>query len=99
MIQRAGNTSGSLQLTFTAGDDGSAKAAYITLGNTSVFRTEEIKGDILLADFDEEDRLVGIEILGPIQVKDILSLVDAGQQGQLERLIKRHFPAEFIERT
>lgn len=48
--------------------DTEAKATYIEIKDAKVFRTEEFAPEIFL-DFDEENNLVGIELLNPAKLE------------------------------
>lgn len=66
----------------TASDDGAIGVAYIRLKKGRVARTREIDGDALLADYDARGNLIGIEILAPVRIPQLVGLVDEGRRGR-----------------
>lgn len=85
-----------LQLSISARNDGTLEAVYICVGDGKVARTEEIIEDILLADYNRRGDLVGIEILAPVKIQRITSLVDQPRRRTLRRFIKERAPEELV---
>lgn len=56
--------------------DGTLEAAYVKWSAGEAVRTVEIEPSKLLADYDEHDQLVGIEILAPVTLAELLPVVD-----------------------
>lgn len=77
-------------------EDGSLDAAYLRLSRAKVARTDEVLEELLLADYDAKGRLVGIEILGPVKLKDVAGLVDAGMRPGFRRFVRRAAPGDLI---
>jgi hypothetical protein len=84
------------ELSLSGREDGSLDAAYLRFSRAKVVRTDEVVEELLLADYDAKGRLVGIEILGPVRLKDVASLVDAGLRPGLRRFVRRAAPGELI---
>jgi uncharacterized protein YuzE len=70
--------SGGFEISTSARDDGTIEAVYIYFAHRPVAKTREIKGDVLLADFDEQGIMIGLEILAPVKFSEIIALVCAG---------------------
>lgn len=84
------------KLSISASEDGAVQAIYISLRNTKVARTKEIEEDILLADYDSKGRLVGIEILAPVQLKIITRLVDEPRRKPFRRFVRDQAPDDLV---
>jgi len=63
------------EISISGRNDGTLEAMYIQLLNETVHHTEEIKEDILLADYTDDGRLVGIEVLSPVRLADLVKLI------------------------
>ncbi len=76
--------------------DGSLGAAYLQLSSGRVARTREIEEDVLLADYDRHERLVGIEILGPVRLARIQKLVAPSRRAPLRRSLRQSAPPKLV---
>lgn len=76
--------------------DGRIDAVYLTVANRKVARTQEVVADHLLVDYDRNGRVVGVEILGPVRLRDVTGLVDQRSRGTLRRFLARSVPHEFV---
>ncbi len=85
------------EISTSARDDGTIQAVYICLSRKPVVSTREIKGDILLADFDGEGSIVGIEILAPVKMSEIVLLADPKRRDSFERFVKEAAPSALIQ--
>ena len=71
------------------GQDGSLGGAYIKLQSGRVHHTEEIRPGVLLADYDKNGRLLGIDILAAVNVSIVTGLVDdPRQRASLKKVMK-----------
>jgi len=70
---------------------------YIYFSRSPVASTREIKGDVLLADFDAEGNIVGLEILAPVKMSEIVSLADPNRRVSFERFVKGAAPPALIQ--
>ncbi len=86
------------QVTMTGGDDGRVQAVYVYLRKATVAKTKEVVKDTVMADYDSRGRLVGIEILGPAEIRVLAKLVDAGHRAEFRRLAK-DIPARFVRQA
>lgn len=86
------------EISTSARDDGTIEAAYIYFSRNPVAKTKEIKGDILLADFDEDGRIVGLEILAPVKFSDLVDLVDPPRRVSFERFVQQAAPPSLVSR-
>jgi uncharacterized protein YuzE len=73
-----------LQLSVTARGDGSLEVAYLQLSEAKVSRTQELIESVLLIDLDSNDHLVGIEILAPIEIGEVIGLAEMLEESQRE---------------
>ena len=79
------------EISISGRDDGTIEAMYIQIFNGEVHHTKEILEDTLLADYADDGRIVGIEVLAPVRISDIKALV-------LDHELNERF-AEFVERA
>ena len=84
------------ELSVSARDDGTLEAAYISLSNAKVDRTQEILEDILLADYASNGKLVGIEILAPVTFSDLIKLIDKPMRPSFQRVVRHAAPEELV---
>jgi len=75
------------EITGTVGDEGRIELAYIRVAKGDVAKTVEIDGDRLLADYDEQGNLIGIEILAPIDTLKLRAIIPADQFEAIERAL------------
>ena len=78
-------------------DDGTIEAVYIYFSHRPVASTREIKRDVLLADFDAEGNIIGLEVLAPVKVSEIVMLADPNRRVSFERFVKGAAPAALIQ--
>lgn len=69
-------TSVGFGLTVTTHQDGSLEAAYLRISNHAVAETEEVIESVLMLDLDANNQPVGIEILAPVSLTEVLALAD-----------------------
>ena len=77
----------SFEITGTVGAEGRIELAYIRFAKADVAKTVEIDGDRLLADYDKQGNLVGIEILAPVNTIKLQAVVPADQLAAIERAL------------
>lgn len=70
-------------------NDGTIEAMYIQILDCPVARTEEIRTDVMLADYAADGRLVGIEVLSPVRFADVEALVSDDQREPFRRFMAR----------
>ncbi|MCH7798073.1 MAG: DUF2283 domain-containing protein [Planctomycetes bacterium] len=75
------------EITGTVGDEGRIELAYIRVAKGDVAKTVEIDGDRLLADYDEQGNLIGIEILAPIDTLKLRAIIPTDQFEAIERAL------------
>ncbi|MBI2192633.1 MAG: DUF2283 domain-containing protein [Planctomycetes bacterium] len=68
-------------------DDGTIDAIYIRLSNDKIARTKEIDRDALLADYNAKGKIVGIEILAPVKIEEVVKLVDPAKRPHLRNFV------------
>lgn len=70
-------------------DNGDLSGAYVALRDGKVARTEVVKRDVLLADYDRQDRLIGIDVLAPTDASLVINLVeDPNQKNAIKKLMR-----------
>jgi len=84
------------EVSFSARDDGTVEAIYVRFSNMPISATKEIDGDTLLADYDENDDLVGIEILAPVRIATLMAIVDSKKRASLQRFMQKQGPMELV---
>ncbi len=57
------------ELTIERNDDGTVSAAYLRIRKGDFARTQEVIPGTVMLDYDENDRIVGIELLEMIEVE------------------------------
>lgn len=78
-------------------EDGSVEAMYLLFSDAPVEITKEIDGDGLLADYDKDGELVGIEVLVPVSIASLLDLLEeSSRRDALARFLRRHGPQELV---
>ncbi len=73
-----------------------ALIAYIGDEATPVARTEQIIEATLLADYDEDGELVGIEVLAPVRLADVVALVTPEEREPLAVFLRQSAPRELL---
>jgi uncharacterized protein YuzE len=96
VIQRSDQPIG-YEISTSAGEDGTIEAAYIRFSHGPVAETREINGDVLLADFDKEGNLVGVEILAPVKISVLTELVQPPKRAPFERFIREAAPQKLVK--
>lgn len=87
------------ELSLSGRDDGTLEAAYLRFKRAKVARTVEIVEALLLADYDSKGRLIGIEILGPVKMSDVMGLVEESTRPGLRRFMRRAVPGTLLSQT
>ena len=77
-----------VHITGNAGPGGHhLELAYIRFSKARVTRTEEIDPDRLLAHFDRDSNLVGIEVLAPFKVLQLKGILSRQQFSEIQRVL------------
>lgn len=85
------------EISISARDDGTLEALYISVSKNKVARTKEISGkNEVLADYDSSGKLVGIEILSPVKLRKLVSLVDERRRKPFRKFVKTAAPEELV---
>jgi hypothetical protein len=84
------------EISISSRDDGTLEAMYIRLSDDKVATTKEIRDDVLLADYSASGELVGIEILAPVRLKDLVRLVDQPKRAGFRRFVEETAPEELV---
>ncbi len=86
-------------LTVSAREDGSLRVAYVQISANQVARTEELVESTLLIDVDHDGKAVGIEILAPVRMDEILGLaerLDVSQREAFKNFIAGSVPPALV---
>lgn len=89
-----------LAVSVSARDDGSLEAAYLRISDKQAARTKELNESVLLVDFDQDGRLVGIEILAPVKIAQVLELanqLEASKRQAFENFVRSSAPPAFLQ--
>jgi hypothetical protein len=84
------------QIAISGRRDGSIEAVYLAVSDNKIARTDEIIEDHMLVDYDRNGRIVGVEILAPVRLRDVTGLVDVRSRAPLKRFLRRSVPQEFV---
>jgi uncharacterized protein YuzE len=85
------------EISISARDDGTLEAIYIRIAGGDVHKTVEIDGETeLMADYDIKGQLIGIEILSPVRLSKIASLVDEARREPFRKTVERYAPSEMV---
>ncbi len=91
----------SLQLHVGANSDGEIKAIYIYLRKIRSgqrVQTAIVQKSALLVDYDRRGTILGIEVLAPVNLSDILSQVPEPDRTPFRRFLDQCRPNAFIVR-
>ena len=77
-------------------DDGTLEAAYVRLKHGKVKRTKEVIEDILMVDYDDKGKLLGIEILAPVPLKMLTKQVDQPRRSSFRKFVQHWVPRDLI---
>jgi uncharacterized protein YuzE len=80
------------ELSVSARDDGTLEAAYIRFRSGKVNRSCEVIEDTLIADYDEHDNLLGVEILAPVKLSELAKLVEQPRRTSFRKFVKHSGP-------
>jgi uncharacterized protein YuzE len=72
------------------------EAVYIKLADGKVARTTEILRDVTLADYDASGDLLGIEILAPVRLSKLTSLIEPPRRVSFSKAVKKAVPKELV---
>jgi uncharacterized protein YuzE len=84
------------EISISGRDDGTIEAMYISVADGKIAKTKEIEEDALLADFDSRGRLLGLEVLAPVKISDLLKQVKTPTKKAFKRFIQYTAPSELV---
>ncbi len=84
------------EISISGRNDGTLEAVYITVRDGMAAKTKEVIEDILLADYDNRGRLVGIEILAPVKISKLTPLVDEKRRKPFRNFVKMQAPQDLV---
>ena len=97
MAKDTGQPGIQFEISLTGRPNGQLRAAYIRLRKAKVVRTKEVVQDTVMADYDSRDQLIGIEILGPVQIQVLTELVDSRDRSAFRRFAQDNIPIALRE--
>ncbi|MBM3994553.1 MAG: DUF2283 domain-containing protein [Planctomycetes bacterium] len=77
------------------GKTGNIRAAYLQIGTGAVYDTRELSEGSAYADYDKDGWLLGIELLGPCEVK-VLDKLAKKELAALRRFLLGSPPRELV---
>ena len=86
----------SFQVSISGRDDGTIAAVYVVFSHEAAAYTTEIVESELLADYNDRDELIGIEILAPVRLRDLTKLVDKSVRDPFRKFVKKSVPSDFV---
>jgi len=84
------------EISISGRDDGTLEALYIRCADGKVHHTEEIKEDIVMADYDANNNLLGIEILAPVKLRVLADLIDEAHRNPFKKFVRKSAPKKFL---
>lgn len=85
------------ELAISARVDGTIEAMYIRLMDGVVDHTQELIPGILMADYDAQGELYGLEVLAPVKLSDLMARVSPLKRASFERFVKNSVPRKFLK--
>ncbi len=88
----------SFQISTSGRDDGTIEAAYVSFAGSrdKAARTQELLEDILLADYDAADNLLGFELLAPVRIADLERWVPPETWHAFRAFLEQSGPREWL---
>jgi uncharacterized protein YuzE len=84
------------ELSVSGRNDGTLQAAYFRFKNGKVKKTMEVIEDTLLADYDKDGELLGIEVLAPVHLKVLANQVEQPRRNSFRKFVRRSAPAALV---
>jgi uncharacterized protein YuzE len=84
------------ELSLSGRNDGTLEAAYFRFKSGKVKKTKEVIEDTLLADYNAEGELLGIEVLAPVRLGDLTKQVDLPRRSSFRKFVRQSAPAELV---
>jgi uncharacterized protein YuzE len=84
------------ELSISGREDGTLEAAYIRLRKGKVHRTRELIEDTLMADYDGNGNLLGIELLAPVRLADLTKQVEQSQRPSFRKFVQGCAPQALV---
>lgn len=80
------------EASYSLREGGGVVALSIRFSETAIARTEEVVESALMADFAEDGRLVGLEVLAPVRLDDLVALTPAEHRAAFRAIAEREVP-------
>ncbi len=84
------------ELSLSSREDGTLEAIYIRVSDGEVAESKEIEQDVVIADYDKDGNLVGVEILSPVRIASLNMLVKNQRRTAFQRFVEESFPRSFV---
>ncbi len=85
------------ELSVSGRNDGTLEAAYIRFRVGKVKRSREVIEDTLIADYDAQDNLLGVEILAPVKLSELTKLVERPRRLSFRKFVKTSGPPYLVQ--
>lgn len=73
---------------------GEIRAVYLQIRSGKSARVKEFQGGDVLADYDKDGNLLGIEVLAPCRISLLEKIL--GDEPQTKRFVKRSIPRKLV---
>jgi uncharacterized protein YuzE len=80
------------ELSLSSNEDGSIDTLYIRFKKGKVKRTRKIIEDTVLADYDENDNVLGVEVLAPVKLAELAKLVEQPRRNSFRKFVRDSGP-------
>ncbi len=79
----------SVELSFSRREDGMLEAAYFRFRPGKVAQTRELVGTSVLGDYDKAGHLLGLEVLAPVRLRDLLKHVERSDRIAFRQIVSQ----------
>ena len=84
------------ELSVSGGPDGRIEAMYIRFKDGKVARTVEAEQDAMFIDYDSKGNVLGIEVISPVELSQLASVVGQPQRKPFRSFLRRSAPPELL---
>jgi uncharacterized protein YuzE len=84
------------EISVSARDDGTLEAVYFRFREGKVAESRELDEDVMVADYDAQGRLLGVEILAPVKVSELEKLVEMSRRPAFKRFVEKSVPRDLV---
>jgi hypothetical protein len=84
------------ELSLSGRDDGTVQAAYFRVKKGNVARRYEVVPDTVMADYDSNGDLLGIEVLAPVKLSVLAKQVEQSRSSSFRKFVRHSAPHELV---